>query len=118
MRRFCTESLLFKRSSFIQCEERSFSVSPCQAKARKIKASQGGEVIFRTENRERDERVLQKQGVKAARLAVERLTQLLRDPEASHADVLKAASLIFEKIYVSPPEGALAGDFDICVKGE
>lgn len=63
-----------------------------------------------------DARLLQERSLQAALMAVERLTGLLSDPEASNADVLKAATLIFEKIHVGGGPGAAAGDFEICVK--
>lgn len=55
----------------------------------------------------------------AAILALERIIQLLRDPDASHADVLKTAQLIFDRIYPAQTDGLEnGGDFDICVKEE
>lgn len=64
------------------------------------------------------ERLREKTG-KAALLAVERLEELLRDPEASRGDILKAAALIFEKIHPQTAGGgAAAGDFEICIKEE
>ena len=56
--------------------------------------------------------------VGGAIMAVERLKKLLRDPDASNADALKAATLIFERVYPTPQTGAAAGDFDICIKEE
>ncbi|MBR1585053.1 MAG: hypothetical protein IJ662_05895 [Clostridia bacterium] len=51
--------------------------------------------------------------------AVERLKELLENPDTSHADVLKAATLIFERIYPAANGGAAnGGDFEICVKEE
>ena len=50
---------------------------------------------------------------------MERLEELLRDPEASRGDILKAAALIFEKIHPQTAGGgAAAGDFEICIKEE
>ncbi|MBQ9263730.1 MAG: hypothetical protein IJ189_05905 [Clostridia bacterium] len=53
-----------------------------------------------------------------AQRAVERLLELLNDPDTSHTDVLKAATLIFERIYPAALGGekAAGGDFEICVK--
>lgn len=61
---------------------------------------------------------LQEKAAAAAILAVERLKKLLRDPDASNADALKAATLVFERVYPTPQTGAAAGDFDICIKEE
>lgn len=61
---------------------------------------------------------LQEKAASAAILAVERLKRLLRDPDASNADALKAATLIFERVCPTPPAGGTAGDFDICIKEE
>ena len=62
-----------------------------------------------------DERVRRAAG-QAALLAVERVSGLLKNPEATGGEVLKAAQLIFERIY--RPEGAQMGDFDILIKEE
>ena len=65
------------------------------------------------------EKLLRSSSLEAALKAVERLTALLDDPETPRADVLKAATLIFERVY---PAGAGAGDpggdYEICVKEE
>lgn len=62
---------------------------------------------------------LQEASRDAALLAVERLRDLLADPDASAADVLKAATLIFDKIYPAAAGGGpTGGDFEICVKEE
>ena len=55
---------------------------------------------------------------RAALKAVERLLELLENPDASHADVLKASALIFERIYPAQGQGAAGGDYEICVKEE
>lgn len=60
---------------------------------------------------------LQEKAAAAAILAVERLKKLLRDPDASNADALKAATLIFERVYPTLP-GNAAGDFEISIKEE
>ena len=50
----------------------------------------------------------------AALLSLERLIELLRNPDTPNADVLKASALIFERIYPLQCSGAAAqGDFDI-----
>lgn len=55
----------------------------------------------------------------AAQRAVERLKKLLSDPETSNSDVLKAATLIFERVYTAPAEEKTGGsDYEICVKEE
>ncbi len=55
----------------------------------------------------------------AAQKAVERLKRLLSDPETSNADVLKAATLIFERVYTAQAEDKAGGsDYEICVKEE
>ena len=55
----------------------------------------------------------------AAQKAVERLKKLLSDPETSNADVLKAATLIFDRVYTAQAEDKTAGsDYEICVKEE
>ena len=54
----------------------------------------------------------------AAVRALERLIELLQNPDTPNGDVLKASQLIFERIYpgqAAPPQG---GDFDIIVKEE
>lgn len=56
---------------------------------------------------------------KAALRAVEKLLDVLDNPESSNADVLKAATLIFDRIYPGQAGGdAGAGDYEICVKEE
>lgn len=62
--------------------------------------------------------LLREKAAEAALQAVERLLMLLHDPDASHADVIKASSLIFERIYLRQGDGQAAGDFEICVKEE
>ncbi|NLD82573.1 MAG: hypothetical protein GX637_00255 [Clostridiales bacterium] len=55
----------------------------------------------------------------AAEEAVRRLKELLDDPDTSHADVLKAAALIFDRVYpAAAAEKEAGGDYEICVKGE
>ena len=54
---------------------------------------------------------------RAALQAVKRLMRLLQDETASHGDVLKAAALIFERVYPAA-NGDPGGDFEICVKEE
>ena len=52
----------------------------------------------------------------AALLSLQRLIDLLRDPDTPNADVLKASTLIFERIYPLQSGGAAAqGDFEIVV---
>lgn len=61
--------------------------------------------------------ILRQRSLQAALLAVERLSNLLSDPDSSNADALKAASLIFEKIIpLQAGSGGGAGDYEICVK--
>ena len=60
--------------------------------------------------------VLRERSLQAALLAVERLSSLLSDPESSNGDALKAATLIFEKIYPLQSGGGANGDYEICVK--
>ena len=54
--------------------------------------------------------------LQAALTAVERLRTLLRDPESSHGDVLKAAAMIFDR--VSFQQQGETGDFEIVVREE
>lgn len=54
----------------------------------------------------------------AALRAAERLLSLLEDPDASHGDVIKAAALVFERVYPSSAGGMEGGDYEICVKEE
>ena len=65
-----------------------------------------------------DAAALREKSLQAALLAVERLSALLSDPEASNADALKAATLIFERVYPAQAGGGATGDYDICVKEE
>ena len=55
---------------------------------------------------------------KAALKAVERLMGLLDDPDTSHGDIIKTATLIFDRIYSGGAQGGVSGDFDIVVKEE
>ncbi len=65
------------------------------------------------------EKLLRASGLAAALKAVERLTALLDDPETSHADVVKAATLIFDRVYpAASGAGDPGGDYEICVKEE
>lgn len=66
--------------------------------------------------KKKDGEILQEKSLQAALLAVERLINLLSDPDSSNADALKAATLIFEKIHPLSSGDAAAGDFEICVK--
>ena len=53
----------------------------------------------------------------AALQALRRLIELLQDPETPRADVIKASSLIFDRVYAQPQADSPAGgDFEICVK--
>ena len=52
----------------------------------------------------------------AALLAAERLISLLEDPDTVNSDVIKAATLILEKLYPVQSESLSAGDYDICIK--
>lgn len=74
------------------------------------------EVIGATKQTDPGKR-LQETARKTAQRAVERLLDLLNDPDASHTDVLKAAALIFERIYPAAAGGD-AGDYEICIKEE
>lgn len=65
-----------------------------------------------------DAQALREKSLQAALLAVERLSSLLSDPDATNADALKAATLIFERVYPAQAGGGPTGDFDICVKEE
>ena len=61
---------------------------------------------------------LRETGREAALRAAERLRDLLENPDTSPGDVLKAAALIFERIYPAAAGGESGGDFEICVKEE
>ena len=74
--------------------------------------------VKRASRKQNDAHALREKGVRAALLAVERLSSLVSDPEASNADALKAATLILERVYPVQAGGAALGDFDICVKEE
>lgn len=77
---------------------------------------QGGEAIPR--KKDAGER-LRQQGTEAAALAAERLVELLQNPDTSPADVLKAATLIFDRVYPAVAGSQEAGgDYEICVKEE
>ena len=52
----------------------------------------------------------------AALLAAERLISLLEDPDTGNGDVIKAATLILEKLYPIQSESLSGGDYDICIK--
>ena len=53
----------------------------------------------------------------AAVQALRRLIELLLDPETPRADVIKASSLIFDRVYPQQSTAAQAdGDYEICVK--
>ena len=53
----------------------------------------------------------------AALQALRRLIDLLKDPETPRADVIKASSLVFDRVYAQPQADSPAGgDFEICVK--
>ena len=53
----------------------------------------------------------------AALQALRRLIELLQDPETPRADVIKASSLIFDRVYAqSQADSSAGGDFEICVK--
>ena len=55
----------------------------------------------------------------AALLAVRRLEKVLRDPETSGADVIKAATLIFDRLYTGGDASATAaGDYEITIREE
>lgn len=54
----------------------------------------------------------------AALLAVKRLEQVLKDPETSGADVIKAATLIFDRLYTGKADAAEAGDYEITFREE
>lgn len=59
---------------------------------------------------------LGEKSLQAALLAVDRLTEMLKDPATSNADVLKAATLIFDRVYPAQASGGASGDYEICVK--
>ena len=59
---------------------------------------------------------LDQQILQAAILAVERLQHMLQDENASNGDVIKAASLIFDRLQENDGEGKPTGDFEIIMK--
>lgn len=62
--------------------------------------------------------ILREKALEAAVTAVERLESLLSDPETSNADAIKAATLVFERIYPAQAGEAITGDFEICMREE
>lgn len=54
--------------------------------------------------------------LRAAIMAVERLQQLLRDEATSNADVIRAATLVFDRLAEEKGESAMPGDFEIVLR--
>lgn len=80
-------------------------------------SSEIGEVMNAVNQRTGPE-AIQKRAQTAALLAVKRLETVLKDPETSGADVIKAATLIFDRVYTGKNDAPAAGDFEILVKEE
>lgn len=72
--------------------------------------------VKRIANRKPSRSKLDQQILQAAILAVERLQQMLQDENASNGDVIKAASLIFDRLQQETGEGKPTGDFEIIMK--
>lgn len=49
-------------------------------------------------------------------MAVERLQAMIRNEEASNGDVIKASSLIFDRLDKENGEGNVTGDYEIVVR--
>ncbi|MBR4359133.1 MAG: hypothetical protein IKP32_00740 [Clostridia bacterium] len=62
--------------------------------------------------------VVREKTQEAAIQALQRLSDLLLNPDTGNGDVLKAAALILERVYPLQAEAPAGGDFDICVKEE
>lgn len=60
--------------------------------------------------------LLHQRVLEAAVTALERLMDVLSSPDSSNADVLKAATLILDKMQKSGDAGAPSGDWEITVK--
>ena len=70
-----------------------------------------------TANRKRTAPTVGEKTQEAALLSLERLIELLQNPDTPNADVLKASALIFERIFPLQTAGTPAdGDYEICVK--
>lgn len=68
--------------------------------------------------KKKEEQLLREKTASVALRALERLEALLQDPDTANAEVIKAATLIFDRIYSSCAEGGTAGDYEICIKEE
>ena len=65
-----------------------------------------------------DAAALRKKSMSVALRALERLDDMLLNPDTSNAEALKAAALIFERLDAMPPEQSGNGDYEICIKEE
>lgn len=76
-------------------------------------AGRGGEKIA---HRKTPREKLNHQLMQAAIMAVERLQAMIRNEEASNGDVIKASSLIFDRLDKENGEGNVTGDYEIVVR--
>ncbi len=76
-------------------------------------AGRGGEKIA---NRKTPREKLDLKVMQAAIMAVERLQSMIQDENASNGDVIKAASLIFDRLGKENGEGNVTGDYEIVLK--
>ena len=60
--------------------------------------------------------LFQQRVLEAAMTALERLKDVLSNPESSNADVLKAATLVLDKMQQTRETGGPSGDWEITVK--
>ena len=62
-------------------------------------------------------RKIRTQAEQAALLGIDRLAQILADPDTPNGDVFKGLSLLFERIYQRDnAENGMLGDFEIRLK--
>ena len=62
-------------------------------------------------------RKIRTQAEQAALLGIDRLAQILADPDTPNGDVFKGLSLLFERIYQRDnAENGMLGDFEIHLK--
>ena len=62
--------------------------------------------------------MLREKSMAVALRALERLDEMLLNPDTSNAEALKAAALIFDQLDAIAPEQSGNGDYEICIKEE
>ena len=96
---------------------RSKAVRRCQALPDIMVSSPEREV--RQAGRKKDgAAVLREKSMAVALRALERLDEMLLNPDTSNAEALKAAALIFDQLDAIAPEQSGNGDYEICIKEE